>query len=109
MFYGCGYVYDLLKKELEYYEYITQKKFIKKDGHFGVTSSEIREHLRYIICFIFLFSIIFSMAGAAGSMVISPMIIDYGISPRTAISTTNFLLFLSTSNASIIYLFNVFI
>lgn len=74
---------------------------------FKITSPEAGEMINKILLICFLAGLISGMLGVGGGIVIAPLMLELGVEPKVATSTSNFLLMFTASSGTILFLLSV--
>jgi uncharacterized membrane protein YfcA len=83
----------------------------EEDSHlssgFKITSSETARKINKILFICFLGGVISGMLGVGGGIVMAPLMLELGLEPRVAASTSNFLLIFTSSAGVILFILSV--
>ncbi len=75
-----------------------------KSSNFKITSDEAEEKMNKILIICFLAGIISGMLGVGGGILMAPLMLELGMHPKSAASTSNFLLIITSSAGTILFL-----
>lgn len=77
---------------------------LEGEKDFKITSQESEEKINKILFICLVAGIISGMLGVGGGIVMAPLMLELGIHPKTAASTSNFLLIFTSIAATILFL-----
>lgn len=73
-------------------------------SEFKITSPEAQNKINKILLFCFMAGIISGMLGVGGGILMAPLMLELGMHPKTASSTSNFLLIITSSAGTILFI-----
>lgn len=88
-------------------EYESQRQSITPESGFKITSNESKGKINKVMFVCFLGGIISGMLGLGGGIVTTPLMLELGMTPRSAASTSNFLLIFTSSAGSLLFILSV--
>ncbi len=92
-------------------EYQSERHSIKSEDNsegFKIGSKSSEDKINKIIAICLLGGVISGMLGVGGGIVMAPLMLELGVLPRRAASTSNFLLMFTSSAASLLFILSVF-